>query len=43
MKTKILMKKIQWIFLLIVFAGTACKKENSHKPDTSYKPRDLGC
>jgi hypothetical protein len=31
------MKKIQWVFFLVVFIAFACKKE-SRKPDTSYNP-----
>lgn len=37
-RNKKFMKKIQWIFSLVVVT-TACKKENTHKPDTSYNPK----
>ena len=32
------MKKIPLVLSLLVFIAVACKKENSHKPDTSYNP-----
>jgi len=32
------MQKISWILSLVVVVTTACKKETTHKPDTSYNP-----
>ena len=32
------MKKIPLVFSLLALIAVACKKENSHKPDTSYNP-----
>jgi hypothetical protein len=32
------MKKISLVFSLLAFIAVTCKKENSHKPDTSYNP-----
>jgi len=37
-ENKKFMQKISWILSLVVVVTTACKKETTHKPDTSYNP-----